>query len=434
MLMKKLAVFFLIFLPSICTAGTVIDGVRTWPAPDNTRLVFDIDQPVDYKLFTLSKPERLVIDFKNTRLTNPLSAPAQQATIIKEIRSSQRNKSDLRVVIDLEGHPKYKSFLLTPYENYGHRLVIDLYHEASSAEQKVFKKSVPERPVGLRDIVIAIDAGHGGEDPGAHGRHGTNEKDVVLSIARRLETLIKDESGMRPVMIRDGDYFLSLRKRTRKARDQKADLFVSIHADAFKDPRVNGMSVYVLSENGASNEAARWLAEKENASDLIGGVSLDDKDDVLASVLLDLSQTGTIEASFEAGQSVLKHMKPIGRLHKHTVQQAGFVVLKSPDVPSILIETAYISNPDEERKLRNPTHQQAMAQAILSGVRSFFARNPPPGTLYAARHHIIAWGDTLADIAQRYNVSIASLRGYNRLSGDGVRVGQVLRIPTGRDS
>jgi len=431
-LMKKLGAFFLILLPSICAGGTVIDGIRTWPAPDNTRLVFDIDSPADYRLFTLNNPERLVIDFKDTRLTRPLTSPSQKDTLIKNIRSASRNRHDLRVVLDLEGKPKYKSFLLAPYENYGHRLVIDLY-QALPSEPKVIKKSIP-KSIGLRDVIIAIDAGHGGEDPGAQGRNGTNEKEVVLAIARRLESLIKKEHGMRAVMIRDGDYFLSLRQRTQKAREQQADFFVSIHADAFKDPRVSGMSVYVLSENGASNEAARWLAEKENASDLIGGVSLDNKDDVLASVLLDLSQTGTIEASFAAGQEVLRHMEPIGKLHKRQVQQAGFVVLKSPDIPSILVETAYISNPEEERKLRNASHQQAMAQAILNGIRNFFSRNAPPGTLYAMQQYIIARGDTLSDIALRYNVSIASLRNFNQLSGDDVKIGQVLRIPAGSDS
>jgi len=430
--MKKLGAFFLILLPSICVGGTVIDGIRTWPAPDNTRLVFDIDSPVDYRIFTLSHPERLVIDFKNTRLNRPLSAPTQKDTLIREIRSAPRNGHDLRVVLDLEGRPRYKSFSLAPYQDYGHRLVVDLYKTAS-ARQKEIKKSVPA-PVGLRDVVIAIDAGHGGEDPGAHGRNGTKEKDVVLAIARRLNSLVKKERGMRPVMIRDGDYFLSLRQRTQKARKQQADFFVSIHADSFKDPHVSGMSVYALSKNGATSEAARWLAAKENASDLIGGVSLDDKDDLLASVLLDLSQTGTIEASFDAGQEVLRNMKPIGKLHKRQVQQAGFVVLKSPDIPSILIETAYISNPEEERKLRSTSHQEAMADAILSGIRSFFAKNPPPGTLYAARQHIIVRGDTLSDIAQRYNVSTASLRNVNHLTGDNVRVGQVLRIPAGSDS
>lgn len=431
--MKKLGAFFLVLLPSICAGGTVIDGVRTWPAPDNTRLVFDIDSLVDYTIFTLSNPERLVIDFKDTRLAHPLVSPSQKDRLISDIRSAPRNKDDFRVVLDLQGKPTYKSFLLAPYQEYGHRLVIDL-HKTTGNKQLEIKRPTPAPPVGLRDIVIAIDAGHGGEDPGARGRNGTYEKDVVLAIARRLEELVKRERGMRPVMTRDGDYFLSLRQRTQRARKQQADFFVSIHADSFKDPRVSGMSVYVLSQNGATSEAARWLAEKENASDLIGGVSLDDKDDVLALVLLDLSQTGTIEASFEAGQEILSNIKPIGRLHKHSVQQAGFVVLKSPDIPSILIETAYITNPEEERKLRSASHQQAIAQAILNGIHNYFARNAPPGTLYASRKHIITRGDTLSDIAQRYNVSVANLRHFNHLSGDNIRVGQVLRIPDGSDS
>lgn len=419
-------------MPSICVGGTVIDGTRTWRAPDNTRLVFDIDSPAAYSIFTLSNPERLVIDFKDTRLRRPLSPPSQEDTLIQDIRSAPRHQHDLRVVLDLAGKPRYKSFLLAPYQDYGHRLVIDLYNTHTTQKQEI-KKSLPT-PAELRDIVIAIDAGHGGEDPGAHGRHGTKEKDVVLAIARKLESLVRNEPGMTPVMIRSGDYYLSLRQRTQKARQQHADFFVSIHADAFKDSRVSGMSVYVLSEHGATSEAARWLAEKENSSDLIGGVSLDDKDDVLASVLLDLSQTATIEASFEAGQEVLKNMMPLGKLHKQRVQQAGFVVLKSPDIPSILIETAYISNPHEERELRDASHQQVVAQAIMNGIRSYFTRNAPPGTLYASRQYIISQGDTLSDIAQRYNVSIVSLRHFNRLSGDDIQVGQVLRIPAGSDS
>ena len=294
------------------------------------------------------------------------------------------------------------------------------------------KVQTPNQPSQLRDLVIAIDAGHGGEDPGARGRKGTREKDVVLEIARRLAALIEKEPGMRPVMIRDGDYYIGLRKRIEKARSQRADLFISIHADAFRDSRARGSSVYVLSQRGASSEMARWLAARENAADLVGGVSLDDKDDLLAEVLLDLAQTATLEASVEVADNVLQEMKRLGKVHKKQVQHAGFVVLKSPDIPSLLVETAFISNPSEEQRLRNSRHQQQVAQAILAGVRNYFASNPPPGTLMAkssTRQHVIRRGDTLSNIAQRYGVSMNTLRSTNKLKNDNLLGGKVLTIP-----
>jgi len=359
-----------------------IKGVRMWPAPDNTRLVFDLDHAVNYKIFRLSNPERLVLDIKSAKLRKSLAQPSKSDVIIKKIRSATRNHKDVRVVLDLKSKTQYKSFLLQPNSEYGHRLVVDLTQAGGVAVKKV-KKTVKTAPI-QRDFVIAIDAGHGGDDPGASGYKGTSEKDVVLAIARKLEKLIKKEPGMRPVMIRTGDYFLSLRQRTKKAREYKADLFISIHADAFHDKRVKGSSIYVLSQNGVSSEAARILAEKENASDLIGGVSLDDKDDMLATVLLDLSQTATIEASYDLANAMLKKLKNVSKLHKRDVQQAGFVVLKSPDMPSILIETAFISNPGEERKLRSPRHQESMAKAMLSGIRNYYASYAMSGLNFAA--------------------------------------------------
>ncbi len=446
--MKKLTLIVLLALPWVCSvASTQVDGVRTWQAPDNTRVVFDVSSAnADYKLFRLANPPRLVIDFKNTRLTGKVLKPASSDVILKDIRSAVRRNNHLRVVLDLHGETKFKSFLLKPYKQYGHRLVVDLLHGAVSPQSSA--KRASQRPAvsssrqvakphkkptasKLRDLVIAIDAGHGGEDPGAHGPRGTNEKDVVFAVAQKLAALIQKEKGMRPLMIRDGDYYLSLRQRTKKARDNRADMFISIHADAFKDRRVHGTSVYILSENGATSEAARWLAEKENASDLIGGVSLDDKDNMLARVLLDLSQTATKQASYEAGREILEELRPLGKLHKKEVQQAGFAVLKSPDIPSVLVEMAFISNPHEEKKLRSNKHQKQLARALLNGVREYFSKNAPPGTLYAmkSRQHVITRGDTLSEIAQRYHVSIASIRSENQLSGNGVRIGQVLKIP-----
>ena len=304
-----------------------------------------------------------------------------------------------------------------------------------------------------RALIVAIDAGHGGKDVGARGPSGTLEKDVVLAIARKLAALVENEPGMRPVMVRDGDHFIRLRDRMQKARKQHADLFVSIHADAFNDHRARGSSVFVVSERGATSEMARILADQENAADLAGGVSLNDKDELLKSVLLDLSQSASIEASMNVADNVLGELKQIGNVHKSRVQQAGFMVLKSPDVPSILVETAFISNPTEERLLRDARHQQRLAAAIMKGIRAYFRDNPPPGTVMAnrdsdngsksrvasretntesasAKKHVIKRGETLSGLAERYAVSLERLRVANNLSGDRLLVGSVLRIPT----
>jgi len=436
-LLRILAVLLLIVWSATALAEQVqVGSVRMWQAPEHTRLVFDVSAPVEHTIFRLPDPERLVIDMRNARLVQAANDLSLENPFLKRMRSAPRNGSDLRVVLDLKRQLRPKSFLLKPNQEYGHRLVIDLYDpgaEQSAAEEPGGALAdAPQRP---RDVVIAIDAGHGGEDPGARGRGGTREKDVVLQIARRLADLVRKEKGMQPVLIRDGDYYLGLRKRMEKARAQKADLLISIHADAFRDARAKGASVYVLSRSGATSEAARWLAESENASDLVGGVSLDDKDDLLAKVLLDLSQTGTIEASLDAGSDVLTSLKQVVKAHKQRVQQAGFVVLKSPDIPSILVETAFISNPREERKLRDPRHQQRMAKAMMGGIRNYFVRHAPPGTLLAERReHVIARGDTLSEIAEQYQISLASLRAANEIEGDQLEVGQVLRIPGAEDS
>jgi len=429
---KKIAVllWLIISLP-LAAQPLRVENLRLWAAPDHTRLVFDTSAPVDHKLFSLTGPDRLVIDLRNTRLKGRLPDVGDDP-VIRGLRSARRGRDDLRVVLDLKQAVKPKSFVLKPNRQYGHRLVVDLYpvRVKNGKVEKRIVKSVTDN--GLRDVVIAIDAGHGGEDPGARGYRGTYEKDVVLAIARRLESLVKKEKGMRPVMIRRGDYYLRLRKRIELARKERADLFISIHADAFRDSKVRGSSVYTLSRRGASSEAARWLARRENSSDLIGGVTLEDKDDVLASVLLDLSQTATQQASHQAATRVLRQLAKNGKTHKKRVQQAGFVVLKSPDVPSMLVETAFISNPSDERKLKDPRHQQRLAQAMMQGIREYFKNSPPPGTWLAQaarREHRISRGDTLSGIAQRYRVSLSSLRATNKLDSDRIRVGQVLRIP-----
>lgn len=431
--MKKLAAILLMLVCWPLLAGqTVVDNLRLWAAPDHTRLVFDTSGPVQHKLFTLKQPDRLVIDISSARLTGTMPV-VDDNPLIKRVRSAQRKDGTLRVVLDLHNQTHPKSFVLRPNSKYGHRLVVDLFGEDEQAGGQTAHKPVKQiQTNGMRDVVIAIDAGHGGEDPGAIGRRGTYEKNVVLSIARKLAALVNKERGMKAVLIRDGDYYLPLRKRMDLARSHRADLFVSIHADSFRDSRARGSSVYILSRRGASSEAARWLAESENSADLIGGVKLEDKDDVLASVLLDLSQTGTGQASHDVASKVLSQLKRVGRTHKRSVQQAGFAVLKSPDVPSILVETAFISNAEEERKLRDPGHQRKMAGAIMDGLRSYFRNSPPPGTLLAqmkSRQHTIARGDTLGAIANRYNISLASLKSANGISGDVIRVGQVLVIP-----
>jgi N-acetylmuramoyl-L-alanine amidase len=350
---------------------------------DSTRLVFDLNGPVEHGVFTLSKPERVVIDIQNVSLRTALPARLERVPVIKGIRNAPRDKDNLRVVLDLNESVRPKSFLLPPEGAAGYRLVIDLVGSGQPVRQALpVTKRLPETGP-LRDVIIAIDAGHGGKDPGAIGKRGTYEKHVVLEIARELARQINRERGMKAVLIRDGDYYIGLRERITKARAQKADLFISIHADAYKNTEARGSSVYALSLRGASSEAAQWLANRENASELIGGVSLDDKDDLVASVLLDLSQTATIQSSLDLGDEILREFKQHGQLHRDTVQQAGFMVLKSPDIPSILVETAFISNPEEERKLSNRQYQVKTAQAILSGVKRYFNRKAPPGTLLA---------------------------------------------------
>jgi N-acetylmuramoyl-L-alanine amidase len=442
-LKRLVSLGLLLLLPWLANAASVqVEGVRLWAAPDSTRVVFDISAAVKHKLFTLRNPDRLVIDLTDTGIDARVKNAFPTGGVVKNLRSGPRQGGDLRLVLDLKGKVKPKSFVLKPNQQYGHRLVVDLFDtDAASkpalgaAKPKQVRKA--ENPAELRELVVAIDAGHGGEDPGARGKKGTREKDVVLAIARRLARLVEKEPGMRPVLIRDGDYYVGLRKRMDIARKHRADLFISIHADAFRDRRVQGASVYVVSRRGASSEMARWLAARENASDLAGGVSLDDKDDVLAGVLLDLAQTATLEVSNEVAADVLREMKGIGRVHKGSVQHAGFVVLKSPDIPSLLVETAFISNPSEESRLRSGKHQQKVARAIMGGVRRYFAANPPPGTLFAQaapRQHIVRRGDTLSELAERYGVTMASLRRQNGLRGDNLLIGKRLTIPASGDS
>ena len=359
-----------------------LKNVRVWAAPDNTRVVFDVSSPVQHELRLLSKPYRVVIDLKNTAPLSMLSHPALQDGYVQDIRHGQHD-GFMRVVLDLNQRVKARSFQLKPNKRYGHRLVVDVSDEKQSPP--LIKKRTPA--TGYRDIVVAVDAGHGGEDPGAIGAHGTYEKTVVLQIAKELVKMINRERGMRAILTRKGDYYVPLRKRMELARRQRADLFISIHADAFTNRKVTGSSVYILSSRGASSEHARWLAEQENASDLVGGVSLDDKDDQLASVLLDMSQTASEEASIDAAGKVLAGLKKVGKVHKPGVESAAFAVLKSPDIPSMLVETAFISNPREEKKLRSPSYQKKLARAMATGIKRYFQLNAPEDTLLAVRDY-----------------------------------------------
>nr|WP_237700436.1 N-acetylmuramoyl-L-alanine amidase [Methylophaga thiooxydans] len=429
-----------------------IQGIRVSHDDQKARLVFDLDSKANYKTFTLDNPQRFVIDFKDFRQQDKLIIPSLINTPIQAIRYAAYDRHTLRIVLDLAHEVKFETQTLGPNKTYPHRLVVDLSYTTQQAKQPLIAlqedAETPKTPakqvqadneakakvvksnkvLPRRDIVVAIDPGHGGQDSGAVGKRGTKEKDIVLSIAKRLATLVDKEPGMRSYLTRDSDVFISLRQRIRRARENGADMFISIHADAFHKRSARGSSVYVLSDRGASSEAAQILADRENASDLAGGISLEDKDDLLASVLLDLSQTASLEASIEVANTVLSGLKRVGNVHKKQVESAAFVVLKSPDIPSVLVETAFISNPEEEDKLRNGAHQYKLAHAMMVGIRNYFQRNPLPGTA-SPQQHIVSSGDTLSMIAQRYQVSMADIKNVNNMSNTTLHIGDVLQIP-----
>lgn len=414
-----------------------IESVRVRPSPERTRMVFDLAGPVEHSTFQLANPRRLVIDVKNARITTSLDGLALEGTPITAVRSGQRPGGDLRIVLDLRDQVKPRSFVLTPVLQYGDRLVVDLYTPSQQVAPVVAKG-----PSRMRDVIVAVDAGHGGDDPGAIGPGKLYEKNVVFAIAKRLAEKVDAEPGFRAVMIRSGDYYVKHNKRTAIARENLADIFVSVHADAFRTAEASGASVYAISHKGATSETAEWLAEKENRSDLIGGVenvSLNDKDDLLVEVLLDLSMTASLAMSLDVGKGVVQSLRGVTKLHKPRVEQAAFAVLKSPDIPSILVETGFISNPEEARKLAAPAHQAKLAEAIFVGVSRYMKRNPPEGSYLAWRRqegeqiastHRIRRGDTLSEIAKRYQVSARRLKEFNGLISDRIRTGQVLKIPT----
>jgi N-acetylmuramoyl-L-alanine amidase len=429
-------VFLLIYgACATATAAIVVDGVRVHEAPDATRVVFDVSGRVTYTLSQLSDPLRLVVDIP--RATSGAGFGTADAalvgTSVKSIRATARG-ADLRIVLEIGRPFQPKGFTLDPVAPYGNRLVIDLFG------------TTPPKPRGppvtapgqLRDVVVAVDAGHGGEDPGAIGPSGIEEKAVVLTIAKELKRLLDAQRGFRAELIRTGDYYVPLRRRTELARELRADLFVSVHADAFKNRDARGASVYTLSDRGATSETARWLAEKENATDLIGGVGdlrLDEKDDLLAHVLLDLSMDANRSASIEAGQSVLTSLDAVTGLHRGRVEQAGFVVLKSPDIPSMLVESGYVSNPSEARLLGQAAYQRKLASAIMNGVVAYLSRKPPPGTTLAlaaanaATERVIWPSDAIARIADGCCPRIDGLTAGPSVADDMIRARQVLVIP-----
>lgn len=429
--MRPVIALICLLMPAAVFSAEV-SGFRVWTDPEKTRAVLDLSAGAEYRLFTLENPHRVVIDLDRSALTGSLDFESEYAGIITNVRHGQPEQGTLRVVLDLDDSAKLKSFLLEPTGQYGYRLVVDLYSGGSGYRRT--PKQITDLQQQDRDVIVAIDAGHGGEDPGAIGKGRTREKDVVLDISRKLKAAVDARLGMRGVLVRDGDYYVPHRDRFEKARRHRADLFVSIHADAFNDRRVSGGSVFVLSRRGASSEFARRIAASENNSDLVGGVTLNDKDEMLASVLLDLSQSATMEASGAVASSIFRSMNQVGKMHKNHVESANFLVLKSPDVPSVLVETAFISNPSEEQKLRDPGHQSRLAAAIADGIQDYFYLSPPPGTWIAANRkqlkYIVERGDTLGEIASRYRVSLNRLRSANGLKGDTIHVGATLVIPT----
>jgi len=369
--------FLLAFVPAqiAIAASVTVKNLRLWNAPDNTRVVLDLSGSLEHRITMLKNPPRVAIDLKGGRLTSKLPKEIKNSPYVKKIRYGQYTKNVLRIVIDLKRPARVKSFTLKPNDTYGYRLVVDLFdkYTASPAPKHIAK---PKPVISGGKIVVAIDAGHGGEDSGARGRRKTKEKTVVLGIAKELEKLLAKDKSFQPYMIRKSDYYVALRKRTRLASQQNAHLFISIHADAFKKSSARGASVYTLSERGATSEMARWLAGKENASDLAGGVSIKDKDDYTAKTLFDLSKDKTMEYSLIFGKSIHKELKGFARMHNKQVQQARFVVLKAPNIASVLVETGFISNPTEEKKLRSKSYQKKLAKAIYNGIKDFRKKNP----------------------------------------------------------
>ena len=439
---QRLGLILAVLLGLITSSSTVfatatVQDVRLWSSPEKTRLVFDLDKPVEHKAFPLTNPNRIVIDISSVKMSFDTSTLELKGTPIRLIRSAKQGKDNLRVVLDLDQEVRIGSFLLKKSGEADDRLVLDLKYLNGGKKKQTVVQSAKTLQIKQRDLIIAIDAGHGGEDPGATGPGRIREKKVVYAISKKLADMFNREKGYKAVMIRSGDYYVGLSKRRDLARRNNADLFISVHADAFTSPQAHGASVYALSRHGSTSSFAKFLAQRENKSDLFGGVSISDKDKVLSSVLLDMAMDYKMDASLDVGKYVLKEMGRFTHLHSKRVETASFAVLKTPDIPSLLVETGFISNPKEAKNLNSSTYQQKMATAISTGVFNYFKAKPLEGTyiasIYAKKRgnsYIVESGDTLSGIAVRFDVPMKKLRQHNRLSSNSVRIGQVLKIPS----
>ncbi|WOT04614.1 N-acetylmuramoyl-L-alanine amidase [Shewanella youngdeokensis] len=431
----KLAILLITFSASFfAQSANKLEGVRVWAAPESTRIVFDLSQSPSFTHFTLTNPYRLVVDLKKSVNKVNLAKINNNSKLVKKIRkSTPPEKGTLRIVIDLAKPLKASLFALSPTAPYGNRLVVDL----STNGATVKTKTQPSKTVSaLRDVIVAIDAGHGGDDPGSIGPSGMYEKKVVLQIAKKIAQKINATPGMKAVMTRTGDYFVNLNRRSDIARNSKADLLISIHADAFTSPQPQGASVWVLSRRRANSEIGRWLEQKEKHSELLGGageiIQNTDNEQYLAMTLLDMSMDQSMAISHNIAGDVLSNLGKVTKLHKHKPESASFAVLKSPDIPSILVETGFISNHREERLLSQREHQNNLAKAVHKGVVKYFAANPPINSLLASKSntkHKVRSGESLSVIAHRYQVSVSSLKKANKLKSDSLKIGQVLVIP-----
>ena len=439
MVRKVILMFFLCFaIHSVSAAQNKLESVRIWPSPDNTRLVLDMRSAPDFTYFSLKNPERLVIDLAATDNSLSLSNIENNGDLIKKIRySTPKNKQSARVVVELNRNAEPTLFAMTPSAPFGHRLVIDL----ADSEPKIAPASVVMDETTTtrdRDIIVAIDAGHGGNDPGSIGPAGTYEKHITLSIAKKLEAMVNAERGMKAFMTRSGDYYISPNKRPELARQQKADLLISIHADAFTQPEPRGGSVWVLSMRRADTELGRWMERTERHSELLGGAAevISDKSSerYLAETILGLSMDHSMATSHDLGNKVIQELKGVTKLHKKAPQAASLAVLTSPDIPSILVEVGFISNPQEEKNLNWTKYRERLAKAMFNAAKRYFKQVPPDGTLWASekaknRTHKVRSGESLSILAQRYNVKVSSIKAANNLNNDVVRIGQVLTIP-----
>ncbi|MCH2086567.1 MAG: N-acetylmuramoyl-L-alanine amidase [Pseudoalteromonas sp.] len=432
----------LLVVSQIALAQNTINSVRVWPSPDSTRVVFDLNDKPDFSYFMLKNPARLVIDLRNTDKLDSLPAIPQKHQIVSKLRYSKpKDSKSVRFVFELARASKPVVFALLPTDPYKHRLVVDLVDKTPKAEPVASTNtSVKKRELNQeRDIVIAIDAGHGGEDPGSIGPSGTYEKDITLQIAKRLERMIDAEKGMISRMVRRSDYFVNLNTRTSIARKKKADFFVSIHADAFTSPQPNGASVWVLSLRRANSEIGKWIEDKEKHSELLGGAAGVLKDTAsekyLAQALLDMSMDHSMKTGFSVAEEVVSELRKVAKMHKKRPQAASLAVLKSPDIPSILVETGFISNPREERMLKTAQHQERLAKAIFTSIKNYYMKNPPDDSLFAKlksqfpTKHKVRPGESLSILASRYNTSVSKLKTANNLKSNTLFIGQELDIP-----